>query len=195
MADVKEKENEILAALSDPSTQEAGLSAARDAYGALVRRIIANVLTDPGEREECFADVWIRLWQTVPPAEPDSLYAYLCRIARNAALDRYRSTHAARRDRNRVDFLPDAELSGIVDPAADSDPACAVETGVLTAAIEAFLDTLPADDRRLFVLRYWFFDPVNSIAKACGVSESRVSVRLYRIRKRLRAHLEKEHIL
>ena len=52
MADVKEKENELLAALSDPSTQEAGLSAARDAYGALVRRIIANVLTDPGEREE-----------------------------------------------------------------------------------------------------------------------------------------------
>ncbi len=195
MADVKEKENEILAALSDPSTQEAGLSAARDAYGALVRRIIANVLTDPGEREECFADVWIRLWQTVPPMEPDSLCAYLCRIARNAALDRYRSAHAVRRDQNRLDFLPDAELSGIVDPAADSDPARAVETGVLTAAIEVFLDTLSADDRRLFVLRYWFFDPVTSIARACGVSENRVSVRLCRIRKRLRAYLEKEHIL
>lgn len=48
MVDIKE--NEILTALSAPNTQEAGLSAARDAYGALVRRIIANVLTDPGER-------------------------------------------------------------------------------------------------------------------------------------------------
>lgn len=49
MVDIKE--NEILTALSAPNTQEAGLSAARDAYGALVRRIIANVLTDPRERE------------------------------------------------------------------------------------------------------------------------------------------------
>lgn len=193
MVDIKE--NEILTALSAPNTQEAGLSAARDAYGALVRRIIANVLTDPGEREECFADVWIRLWQTVPPAEPNSLRAYLCRIARNAALDRYRKAHAARRDRSRIDFLPDAELSEIVDPTADSDPARAVETGALTAAIEAFLDTLSADDRRLFVLRYWFFDPVTAVAKACGISENRVSVQLCRIRKKLHKYLEKEHIL
>jgi len=46
----------------------------------------------------------------------------------------------------------------------------------------------------VFVRRYWYFDTIAEIAESCGFTESRVKTMLYRMRKDLKKHLEKEGI-
>ena len=49
-----------------------------------------------------------------------------------------------------------------------------------------------ADDRALFLRRYWFGDPVQTIARDLGLRENAASVRLGRLRTQLREFLMKE---
>jgi RNA polymerase sigma-70 factor (ECF subfamily) len=62
----------------------------------------------------------------------------------------------------------------------------------LAEALNAFLASLPRPKRVLFVQRYWYLMPVKTIAEHRGVSESQVKSALFRIRKELRAYLERE---
>ena len=50
--------------------------------------------------------------------------------------------------------------------------------------------TLPAEKRHMFVRRYWYSDPIASIARRFQTSENNVSANLSRIRKKLKAELE-----
>ena len=70
-----------------------------------------------------------------------------------------------------------------------------IEGRELAAAINAFLKTLSAFDRNVFVCRYWYLDPVRDIAKAAHASESRIKSILFRLRKKLRVYLEEEGLL
>ena len=64
----------------------------------------------------------------------------------------------------------------------------------LTAALNTFLDGCGEEDRFLFVRRYWFADSVSHLAGVLHCTPHRVSVRLFRLRKRLQSYLEKEGI-
>ena len=74
---------------------------------------------------------------------------------------------------------------------AGGDPAAAMDEALLTAAIADWLGTLGADDRALFIRRYWYGDALKDLAAACGVGENRMAQRMRRLRARLRAVLEK----
>ena len=63
---------------------------------------------------------------------------------------------------------------------------------MLGRAIDRFLDTIPATARILFLRRYWFGDSVKDIAKHIGLSENVISVRLSRLRDKLKAELIQE---
>jgi RNA polymerase sigma-70 factor (ECF subfamily) len=67
-----------------------------------------------------------------------------------------------------------------------------LEAKELTSAINRFLDTLSREDRFLFVRRYWYADAVSQLAAMTGGSPNRVSLRLWRIREKLRKMLKKE---
>ena len=60
--------------------------------------------------------------------------------------------------------------------------------------LNAFLDMLKADERRVFLRRYWFFDSIEAISTRFGFSQSKVKMLLKRTRDKLRAQLEKEDI-
>lgn len=64
----------------------------------------------------------------------------------------------------------------------------------LREQINRFLGTLPKDKRILFLMRYWYMDPIETIAKAGGISQSKVKMTLLRLRRDLKAYLEKEGI-
>ena len=58
---------------------------------------------------------------------------------------------------------------------------------------EALLQTgLPEKERNIFIRRYFFFESMKKIGERYGFSENRVSVILFRTRKKLRKYLEKE---
>ena len=55
--------------------------------------------------------------------------------------------------------------------------------------------TLSLENRVIFLQRYWFSDTYSDIAKKVGISEKSVSVRLTRIRRRMREYLLEREVL
>lgn len=59
----------------------------------------------------------------------------------------------------------------------------------LARIIEDFLDTLTAQNRVIFMRRYWFSDSCKDIGELMGLSKKNISVRLTRIREKLKQYL------
>lgn len=78
--------------------------------------------------------------------------------------------------------------------AAPDSVEAALETKELTTAIESFLDLQKPLNRVIFVRRYWFYDSYMQIAKRTGLSEKNVSVKLTRMREKLKDYLEERGI-
>lgn len=69
-----------------------------------------------------------------------------------------------------------------------------IESRELACIIESFLDTLTVENRVIFMRRYWFSDSCKDIAEFVGLSEKSISVRLTRIRKKLRSYLAEREV-
>jgi len=160
-------------------------------YGCAVRKIAGNLLRDRLDAEECANDAYLSVWSSIPPQRPDNLGGYVCRIARNQAVSRLRATSAAKRN-SRFDLVLD-ELEECIPSRADVE--AEIEAAELSRSVDRFLAALCYDDRFLFVRRYWYADSVKEIAAATGQKENRVSVRLFRLREKLRKTLVKEGLL
>ena len=160
-------------------------------YGAALRRVARNILGDEQESEECVNDTWLAAWNSIPPRRPDPLLTYLCKITRNGALSRRRQSLAKKRNSS-FDVALD-ELEEVL--AAPGSPERDYESRELAAAVNGFLAGLSREDRFAFLRRYWYGDPVKRIAAQLNSGEHRLSVRLSRIRKNLKNHLEKEGLL
>ena len=64
-----------------------------------------------------------------------------------------------------------------------------LETRELVRVVERFLDTLSRENRVIFLRRYWFADSYKDIAEFMGLSEKNISVRLTRIREKMKQYL------
>lgn len=159
-------------------------------YGRLCRRISFNILNNMEDVEECLNDTYLGVWNSIPPNMPDSLRPYVCRIARNTALKKYRYEHAGKR--SCMHELPLEELEGYITGSASVEDT--VRLHELTKMIEKFLDSLDEENRVIFVRRYWLMEPVKDIAAALNVSERNASMKLWRIRKKLKQYLVKEGV-
>lgn len=160
-------------------------------YGRAVKQTAANILGDPQDAEECASDTYLRVWNSIPPQCPASLAGYVCRIARNLAVNRYAAAHTQRRGGNYALVLD--ELAECLPSEADVESE--LEAKELSAAIDRFLLTLSREDRVLFVRRYFYAEPVSALAARSGAAANRVSVRLFRLREKLRKSLMKEGLL
>ena len=160
-------------------------------YGSAVRKTVANILNDRLDVEECVNDAYLRAWNSIPPQNPNPLVSYVCKIARNLALDKYHANRAEKRNGN-YDLVLD-EMEDCIP--SDMDVETEVEAKELTATINRFLATLSRDDRFLFVRRYWYGDSVTDLAVMTNGSANRISVRLFRLREKLRNTLTKEGYL
>ena len=170
---------------------EQAIAELSEKYGNAVRRVISNILPNPRDMEECSNDTYLQVWNTIPPQRPQYLGAFVCRIARNLSLSRYHSDNAQKR-RSRYDVALD-ELEETV-PALSSVES-EYDAKELAACLNEFLAHQPKQDRYLFLRRYWHGDSVAQIAQVTGMNAHAVSVRLYRVRQRLEAYLQKEGML
>lgn len=69
-----------------------------------------------------------------------------------------------------------------------------VEAIELSGYISDWLESLPEEDCALFVHRYWFGEEVQTLAKVCGITAAQMAQRMLRLRKSLRATLEKKGV-
>ena len=160
-------------------------------YGVPVRRVARNILGSEQDAEECVDDTWLAAWNSIPPARPDPLLTYLCKICRNRALSMWRDRHARKRDSS-FDLALE-ELEDVL--AAKGSPEREYEARELSAAVNGFLAGLSAEDRFAFLRRYWYGDTVKAVAARLGSGEHRITLRLSRIRRKLKEHLEQEGLL
>ena len=160
-------------------------------YGRAVRKLSLNILGDVRDAEECAADTYLAVWDSVPPKEPEHLKAYTLAIARNLSLDRYHANSAKKR--NGSYDLALSELEGCL--AAAGDAQTELEARELAEAMNRFLSGLSREDRQLFVCRYYLAEPVKDIAARLKVKSGRVSLRLFRIREKLKNYLEREGLI
>lgn len=153
-----------------------------DKYGGFCHGIAMGILGNHADAEECVNDTYLRTWNSIPPKRPSSLRAFLGKITRNLSIDRVRYRHIARHDSDMEIML--SELEPYL-------PAAEVEEDRLTELLDGFLDGLEPLDRKLFMGRYWHAYPVSGLANHYGMTPNAVSLRLHRVRERLRTYLEK----
>ena len=70
-----------------------------------------------------------------------------------------------------------------------------VEAAELSQLIDNFVMSLSPMERRVFICRYWYLDPIADIAQRFGFSQSKVKMMLHRQRKNLLNRLEREALL
>lgn len=168
---------------------ESALALTQEEYGAALKRIALAVTGDPELADECLNDALFEAWNRIPPAEPYGyLYAFLARIVRFRAINRMEREHALKRSAVMTELT--RELEECLPSAANVQ--LEAESNEFMRSVNAFLASLPAKKRSIFVRRYWFLDPVKRIAELMGTSEGTVKMTLARLRKKLREHLEKE---
>lgn len=160
-------------------------------YGNICHKLSYNILNSRQDAEECVNDAYLGVWNAIPPARPDPLLPFLCKIVRNLSLTRYHANRAFKRCNGCT-----MAYEELADCLASSDTVeNAIEEQELVRLIEGFLDTLSPENRVILMRRYWFSDSYEEIAKRTGLSEKNVSVRLTRIRKQLRRYFKERGIL
>ena len=169
---------------------EEALAATDRKYGRLMERTAFAILENRQDSEETVADSYMKLWDAIPPARPDSLCAYALRVVRNAALNRLQHRQRQKRDARQDVLL--SELSECLG--SKHDPGERMEAEETLALINGWLRTLKKQDRLLFTRRYFTLQSIESIAADMGMTPNAVSIRLCRLRTALRQELRKEDI-
>ena len=169
---------------------ERALAAIEEKYSGLLRYAASNLLASREDVEECINDVLLSVWEHIPPEVPESLPAYLTVLMRNAAKRRTRDASAWKRggqiNTARAEFLE------ILDDGRELSSY--YESRRAGEVINAFLRKLSRDDRRIFVMRFWFDMSYRQICEHTRFSETKVKSSLNRTRKKLAAELAREGI-
>jgi len=159
-------------------------------YGAVCTRVANNILNNRQDTEECVNDAYLGAWNTIPPQHPNPLLSYVCRIVRNLAVNRYHANTAAKRNSSYDVALDELENCFSVANSVEDE----FDAKEIACIIDEFLATLPRENRILFVRRYWQGESIADLATLFSISSHQVSVRLFRVREKLKKHLIREGV-
>lgn len=150
-------------------------------YGPLMRYIVAPILSDEREREECLSDIALTVWEKIGTFDSarGSFTTWLTALTRNAALNRARSGKSAQRE---TELSPDL-------PAPDGDPEEALLRRERQEALGRALKSLSPADRALFYRKYYYMQSTAQIAAELGSTARAVEGRLYRVKQKLRTKM------
>ena len=170
------------------SRNENAITETEKKYGRYLISIAFNILKNDQDSEECVNDAYLNTWRSIPPNRPVSLRAYIARLTRNAAINRYDSLRSA----GRVPLEacePFEELENMIaySRTVEDDEISDLIEGIVSQYLSG------VNDRRLyiFVARYFYIRDIESIATRLGVSRSTVNKELAKMRSELREILLK----
>lgn len=169
---------------------EDAVAEAKKKYEKYCRYIASNILHDAGSADECFNDVLLAAWNSIPPQRPSNLGTYLGKLTREIAVDHLRKKCAKKRYLESAPSLD--ELEEIIGGCDVESKICEEE---LSRLVSHFLRSLGEDERNIFIRRYWYYDPVKAICARYGFGQSKVLVTLKRTRDKLALYLKKEGYL
>ena len=165
---------------------ESAILETQSKYGKYCFYIAYHILYSNQDSEECVNDTYLSVWNTIPPQRPIQLKAFVGKITRNIALNRYDYNNAEKRSPKYeaiLDEYYECTLGGDLDIG---------EEYIFKELINEFIASLSKKNRIIFLQRYWYFCSINEIAENLGLSESNVKVILHRVKERFRYFLNKE---
>lgn len=156
-------------------------------YGRYCFSIANNILGNPNDANECVNDAFYRAWNSIPPAKPKILSAFLGKITRELAIDRWRKQSAKKRGGGQVTLALE-ELAECVPSSQNVERS--IEKKELEDAICTFIGSLEQPEKNIFICRYWYCDEPSKIAEQYGMKPGTVRSQLHRTRKKLLEHLK-----
>lgn len=168
---------------------ETALSVTEKKHGKRCMTVANNILKNREDAEDCVNDAYLKLWELIPPHCPKVLGTFLCRIVRNTAINMLKAKKAEKRGSGTAAAAFE-ELEECIPDISSVERT--YESRELLAAVNSFLRQIPVENRRIFVLRYWYCCELSEIAERFGTRKNTVSVILNRTRSRLRKYLEEE---
>ena len=173
------QEQEMIALLQQHD--ERGMDALLLHCGPLMRYIIAPIVPNALDREECLSEASLRVWNKIAQfdAARGSWSAWLTAVTRNTALNFQRSVQ----HHSSVQSIPEGT------PAPGASPEEAMLRAERSAALHDALARLGQNDRALFYRKYYYLQSTAQIAAELGMTARAVEGRLYRLKKQLRRML------
>lgn len=164
---------------------ETAISELSKKYDRLARSVAMNILHNKQDTEECMNDSYFGMWNTLPPERPQILSAFFTALTRNNALKRVRYNSAAKRN----------VIMEELEEFTSATPSPEEEINFTADLISDFLSRQDKQSRVLFMRRYYLGESIADAAKAVGISENNASVKLSRLRTKLKKELEEEGII
>ncbi len=167
------------------SRDETAIVETKAKYGRLLLSIAYGILGNRPDSEECESDTYFKAWGSMPPVRPSSLSAFLSRITRNLAINRYRYN----RRQGEMDLILD-EIGEVI-PDTQGDITDDID---LRDALESFVGGLDLTKRLIFLKRYFYMMSVKDIAMDMQISLGTVKSSLSRMRVALKKYLTERGI-
>ena len=168
------------------SRSEQAITETKAKYERLCMKIANAVLQSPEDSEECVNTSYLKIWNAIPPKNPESFCAYLCRIVKNTALSLCEKVSRGRFDEQYDELDEVLRTERTVEEEFDSK-----RMGEL---LNEFLKTQKRRSREIFVARYYFNMSTREIAMNFDMTDTAVRSRLTRTREQLKKYLEERGV-
>lgn len=170
---------------------ETAIRATDQKYGPFLAKLAYHLLRDELDCEECRNDTYLAAWNAIPPARPAVLPAFLTRIMRRVAINRYKERAAKKRVPSELTVSME-ELSAALR--SDETAEASLEAEELGRLISAYVRSLPARQRYIFIDRFYLAEPVEAIAAGLSISAPTVYREIQAIKRGLREFLERNDV-
>lgn len=166
--------------------EEAAMDLFLQHYTSLMRYIIAPILSDPREQEECLQDVAMRVWDKIHQYDETkgSFSSWLTALTRNTALNRAKVFCRS----NALQEVS-SEITTEEMPSTEAGPEEQILRQEQARVIRQAVVGLGSRDQQLFYRKYYYMQSTAQIAAEMGMTERSVEGRLYRMKKKLRKEL------
>lgn len=157
-------------------------------YGPLIRYVVAPIVKDPHDREDCVSEIAMRIWEKIELFDDmrGSWTGWITSVTRNTAFNKVRSQRSQTLNTNNLTTLDEAQNLPATEPGPEEQVLRAEQKAALAKAI----DMLSTPDRVLFYRKYYYLQSTAQIASELGMTQRAVEGRLYRLKQKLRKKLE-----
>jgi len=181
------EDHQIIALFQQRS--ENAIVALKEKFSRYCYQIAWNILENEQDVEEVLSDLWLQVWNAIPPRKPYALRSFLAKITQNLAFDRYRKETAIKRGGEQLRLVME-ELDDCIPD--NQSPEKIFDAKQLSFLIHSFVRRLSDRDRSIFLRRYFYVNSTAEIAAMYLIKESCVLTVLSRTRKKLKVYLRKE---
>lgn len=162
-----------------------GIEELKNKYNLLLYNLAFAILNNDYDSDECVNDTYLKVWKTIPPYRPTYLKSFVCKITRQISIDKYRKNNRQRQKETSLNEL-DYDISS--NYSLDDE----FYKNELVNFINSFLEKLDIELQILFIRRYFLNESVKTLSKRFNITETNISVKLSRVRNKLKKYLEME---